>query len=395
MVAGLVAVLGVAAEVRVVGVVELRLALVQQDVDGDGRADDQAAQRPGQVVGELERVAVLGGEELPAQAGVLLADPGDLDPRVVQDGEVPAVPVAPDLGDGVAAGVVEPEARAHEGAVLDDAAVGLVVRAAHVDVGAAPVPGLVQGQERVPLGGVDGEPVGELGVAPVRVRPGGHVLVHVRKRLTGLAEDLVVSFGGEQAAGLFDQQHGCGEQGCVHVGPFRRCRPAGRRGRWGSGQLGSGQAGSGGEGFRRIQLKTYRLASTPAPPYRFRTSVTSTGLAARLDGVLSNLERWTGRENEQKLQRLLDEASDLGNRARLLSPEIGARPVLPVDPGAIVLIGITLFVLSSKGSSESASAPKVQRSGSMSARWMSMLVTRRSGLPSSSAWSSPCCSRRR
>lgn len=225
--ARLVAVFGVAAEVGVVGVVEVRLALMEEHVDGDGRTEHQATQGPGQVVGELQGVAVVGGEEPARQSGMLLADAGDLDPGVVEDGEVPTAPVAADLGDGVTAGVVEAKTRPHEGTILHDAAVGLAVRAGHVDVGTASVPGLVQGEQRIAVGSVDGEPVRGVGSLPTG--PGDHVLVHVRQGVTGLAEDLVVTFMGVQLVGLFDQEYGGGEQGCLHGGLSSVAVHTGRR----------------------------------------------------------------------------------------------------------------------------------------------------------------------
>ncbi len=89
--------IGVATEIGVVGVVELRLTLVAPDCVGVGRAQCQVSQVPGQIVGEPQGVAVLGGEEIPVRAGVLLADTGDLEPGGVGDREVPTVPVSTDL----------------------------------------------------------------------------------------------------------------------------------------------------------------------------------------------------------------------------------------------------------------------------------------------------------
>lgn len=210
-----VTVFGVATEIGVVGVVELRLTLVEQDIDGDGRAQNQVSQVPGQIVGELQGVAVLGGEEIPVQAGVFLADTGDLEPGGVGDREVPPVPVSTDLGDMVTAWIVDPETGAHEPAVLDDGPVGLAVGPGDVDVGATSVPGLVQVEERMPVRVVDGETVRTSGAVSV---PGHHVLVDEGECVALFVEDFVVSFACVQLSGLLDQEYrGC-EQGCVHGG---------------------------------------------------------------------------------------------------------------------------------------------------------------------------------
>src|SRR5690625_778094 len=211
----LVTVFGVATEIGEMGVVELRFTLVEQDIDGDDRAQDQVAQVPGQIVGEFQGVAVLGGEEVSVQAGVLLADTGNLEPGGVGDRKVPIVPVSADLGDVVTAWIVEPETGAPELAVLDDDPVGLAVWPGDVDVGTTSVPGLVQVEERMPVRVVDGETMRTSGAVSV---PGRHVLVDEGEWVALFVEDFVVSFACVQPAGLLDQEYrGC-EQGCVHGG---------------------------------------------------------------------------------------------------------------------------------------------------------------------------------